>query len=92
MTSALPEEITNTAEAISIMHSITVDAEYARAAHEAMTNLCSGAGYALLYAPEEIRKLVEQAIEVGYATALKDVADGRFDDEVRQWRPGLAEQ
>ncbi|MGA4545779.1 hypothetical protein ACPA54_37905 [Uniformispora flossi] len=92
MPSSLPEEITATADAISIMHTGTVEAEYAKAAHEAMASLCSGAGHALLYAPDEIRKLVEQAIEVGYAAALKDVAAGRFDDEVRQWRPGLCEQ
>ncbi|OPC82197.1 hypothetical protein B4N89_15755 [Embleya scabrispora] len=74
------------------MHSGSVDAEHAEATHEAMANLCSGAGYALLHVPDKIRKLVGQALEVGYATALRDVADGRFDDEVRQWRPDLVEQ
>ncbi|WP_345680604.1 hypothetical protein [Yinghuangia aomiensis] len=73
------------------MHTSTVPGEHARESGHAMANLCSGAGYGLLDAPEDLRTTVERAIEIGYATALEHVRDGSFDEDLRQWRPELFE-
>jgi hypothetical protein len=42
-------------------------------------------------ATAEMIDLVEQAIQIGYAAALKDVENGDFDDDILQWRPDLAD-
>ncbi|MDI3390677.1 hypothetical protein QIS99_31450 [Streptomyces sp. B-S-A8] len=91
MTPSPQEEIKNAAHAISNMHVATVPGDHARAAGHAAANLCSGAGYRLLYIPTELQQLITQAIEIGYATALQDVRDGDFDGVIREWRPGLFE-
>lgn len=49
-----------------------------RAASEAAANLMSGHG-GFLYAPTAMARLVTQAIEIGYVTALRDMRDGRID-------------
>jgi hypothetical protein len=36
--------------------------------------------------------MLVNAIEIGYMAALNDVRDGDLDDEIRMWRPDLAEQ
>ncbi|WP_434592038.1 hypothetical protein [Streptomyces sp. A5-4] len=90
MTSPSQEEIRNAAQAISDMHLATVPGTHARAAEHAAANLCSGAGHSLLYAPMKLQQLIAEAIEIGYATALKDVRDGAFDDDIREWRPDLS--
>ncbi len=92
MTSSPQEAITNAAQAISDMHIATVPGEHAHAAGHAAANLCSGAGHRLLYLPTELQQLVTEAIEIGYVTALKDVRDGDFDGDIRQWRPHLLEE
>ncbi len=91
MTSPLQEEIENAAQAISDMRVATVPGEHARAAGHAAANLCSGAGHRLLYAPLELRQLITEAIEVGYAAALQDVRNGDFDSNILEWRPTLFE-
>ncbi len=60
-----------------------------RAAEEATANLLSGFGYQ--DAPMHVLQMFSHAIEIGYATALRHVRDGHFDDDIRQWRPDLAE-
>lgn len=59
-----------------------------RTAGQASTNLMSGSG--LLYVPTEVIQMLTQAIEVGYATALKAVRDGNHDEDIRHWRPDLS--
>jgi hypothetical protein len=34
--------------------------------------------------------MLVHAIEIGYATAVQDLRDGSFDEDIRQWRPDLA--
>jgi hypothetical protein len=91
MTSSPQEEIKNAAQAISDMHVATVSGEHAQAADHAAANLCSGAGHQLLYLSPELQQLIDEAIEIGYATALQAVRNGNFDDEIPEWRPGLFE-
>jgi hypothetical protein len=61
-----------------------------RRAYDAVANLWSGYGYQ--DAPTEVIKMLVNAIEIGYMPALNDVRDGDLDDEIRMWRPDLAEQ
>jgi hypothetical protein len=91
MTSSLQEEIKNAAKAVSDMHVATVPGEHARAAGHAAANLYSGAGHRLLYASPELRQLITEAIEVGYAAALQDVRNGDLDSNILEWRPTLFE-
>jgi hypothetical protein len=42
-------------------------------------------------APIEVLQMMANAMEIGYARALEDVRDGKYDREVRAWRPDLAE-
>ncbi|MFI1174161.1 hypothetical protein [Streptomyces melanogenes] len=44
-----------------------------------------------MHLPTELQQLITEAIEIGYATALKDVRDGDFDGDIREWRPDLFE-
>jgi hypothetical protein len=55
----------------------------------AVANLWSGYGYQ--EAPTHVLKMFVQAIEIGYAAALRDVRDGHFDSQIQMWRPDLAE-
>ncbi|MFE1339808.1 hypothetical protein ACFW6K_19260 [Streptomyces sp. NPDC058733] len=91
MASTPQEQFKNAAQAISDMHVATVSGEHARAAGHAAANLYSGAGHRLLYAPPELRQLITDAIEVGYAAALQDVRNGEFDSNILEWRPALFE-
>ncbi|WP_328328683.1 MULTISPECIES: hypothetical protein [unclassified Streptomyces] len=92
MTSTSQEEIGTAAQAITDLHIATVPDEHARAAGHAAANLCSGAGADLLYAPPRLQQLIAEAIEVGYATALRDVHNGNFDEDIQEWRPVLFEE
>jgi hypothetical protein len=84
------EEVDDWVDAIARLHGITVEGSGdGRAAEEAAANLLSELGYQ--DAPMHILQMFSQAIEIGYATALRHVRDGRFDDDIRQWRPDLAE-
>ena len=62
----------------------------ARTAYEAVANLWSGYGYQ--DAPIEVLRMLVNAIEIGYMAALNDIRDGDLDNEIRMWRPELAEQ
>ena len=92
MTSTSQEEIENVAQVITDLHIATVPGEHARAASHAAANLCSAAGADLLYAPTRLQQLITEAIEVGYATALRDVRNGDFDGDIQAWRPDLFEE
>ncbi|MBB5939460.1 hypothetical protein [Streptomyces zagrosensis] len=46
----------------------------------------------LLYAPAALQQMIAEAIEVGYATALREVQNGDFDDKLREWHPTLFEE
>lgn len=56
-------------------------------AARAAVNLMSGCG--VIDAPRDVLKMIRQAIETGYAKALEDVRDGRFDGQIQMWRPDL---
>ncbi|PGH48130.1 hypothetical protein [Streptomyces sp. Ru87] len=92
MTSSSQEEIRNTAQAVTDLHIATVPGEHARPAGHAAANLCSEAGPALLAAPTQLQNLIAEAIEIGYAAALRDVRDGDFDGDLQEWRPGLFQE
>jgi hypothetical protein len=49
------------------------------------------AGFGSGDAPAKVLQAMLQSIEIGYATALRDVREGAFDDDVRLWRPELFE-
>ncbi len=53
--------------------------------------LLSGSGVIGTRATGEMIGLIEQAVQLGYAAALKDVENGDLDDDILQWRPDLAE-
>jgi hypothetical protein len=84
-------EVNDWAEAIASLHASTAhDPGDARRAYDAVANLWSGYGYQ--DAPTEVLRMLVNAIEIGYMAALNDVRDGDLDDEIRMWRPDLAEQ
>ena len=77
-------------DAIANLHASTShDPGDARRAYEAVANLWSEYGYQ--DAPIEVLRMLVNAIEIGYMAALNDVRDGDLDDEIRMWRPDLAE-
>ena len=69
---------------------LPLGAQDQRAASEAMANLSSAFGYQ--DAPTDVLRMLVAATEVGYMTALRDVRDGDFDDEILEWRPDLVDQ
>ncbi|GGK41767.1 hypothetical protein GCM10010124_38220 [Pilimelia terevasa] len=85
----IPEEaIDNWISAVANLHDYaTRDPADARAADEAVAMLWSGYGYQ--DAPMQVLRMFCQAIEAGYATALRDVREGRYDAEIQTWRPDL---
>ncbi|MCX4675587.1 hypothetical protein OG413_09740 [Streptomyces sp. NBC_01433] len=89
MASPSQEEIGSAVRAVSDLHMATVHDEHARATDHAAANLCSDAG--LSVAPPWLHQLINEAIQIGYAAALRDVRDGDFDDDIREWRPYLSE-
>jgi hypothetical protein len=58
-------------------------------AGNAVADLMSGWG--MINAPLEVLEMIRQALEVGYATALEHVRDGRVDDQIEMWRPLVPE-
>jgi len=60
------------------------DTDCWRPAAEAAAILMSKWG--AINAPREVRAMIQQAIETGYATALAHVRDGEFDGQIRMWR------
>ncbi|CNF01156.1 Uncharacterised protein [Mycobacterium tuberculosis] len=69
------EELDDCVRRISGLWGIEVDdSGHEHAAGEAAASLMSGSG--LLYVPPEILRMLRQAIEIGYAAALKSVEDG----------------
>ncbi|MFI9585584.1 hypothetical protein ACIHCQ_27910 [Streptomyces sp. NPDC052236] len=84
------EQLNGFVQAINDLHIATVRDEDARAASEAAANLHSGSGY--LDAPMEVLEAFSRAIEIGYAAALQDVRQGKFDTDIAEWRPELLER
>lgn len=69
------EELDDCVQRIGGLWAIEVGGSgYERAAGEVAANLMSGSG--LLYAPSEILNMLREAMEIGYAAALKSVEDG----------------
>lgn len=84
-------DVNDWTEAIANLHASTArDPGDERRAYDAVANLWSGYGYQ--DAPTEVLRMLVNAIEIGYMAALGDVRDGDLDDEIRMWRPDLAEQ
>lgn len=83
------DEIDDWVRAIGHLHdSVARDPGDARAAAEAVANLWSGYGYQ--NAPPSVLQMFTEAMEIGYVTALQDVREGGFDDEIAMWRPDLS--
>jgi hypothetical protein len=40
-------------------------------------------------APLPVLRMMTQAVEAGYAYALRDVREGKYDDEIAAWRPRI---
>ncbi len=90
-TEPLEYDIHSWAEAIANLHANTArNTDNARRAYEATSNMWSGHGYQ--DAPIEVQRILINAIEIGYMTALNHVRGGDLDNEIRIWRPMLAEQ
>ena len=87
----LPEQrLVEWAEAIEQLHQhITREETDGRIAATATTNLWSDFGYP--GGPPRVVTLVRQAIEIGYAAALRDVRDGDFDELIEVWQAGPEE-
>lgn len=85
------EDISECAERVSILWGVEVSGSgHERSASEAAANLMSAGGF--LYEAPALLDMLTQAIEVGYAAALKAVEDGDYDDEIRHsWRTALFE-
>lgn len=83
-------EVSQWAEAVVNLHTGTAhDKGDERRAYEAMANVWSAYGYQ--DAPIEVLRMLATATEIGYLAALNDLRDGDLDDEIRTWRPDLAE-
>lgn len=84
-------EVSQWAEAVINLHAGTAhDEGDGRRAYEALANVWSAYGYQ--DAPIEVLRMLVTATEIGYLAALSDVRNGDLDDEIRMWRPDLAEQ
>jgi hypothetical protein len=85
------EDVEEWSRAMSALWGNEVDGTgHERAASEAAANLMSSSG--LLYVPSEVLSMLTQAIEVGYANALRAVENGDYDGEIRHsWRTDLFE-
>ena len=55
-----------------------------------MANRRSGYGYQ--DASTEVIRILVHTTEADYMAALNDVRDGDLDDDIRTWRPDLAER
>ena len=80
-------DLSSWAAATAGVHEVVVPAQDACAAAEAAARLWSEFGFH--HAPTPVLEMLVQAIEAGYATALRDIRDGRLDGEIRMWRPDL---
>lgn len=90
MTGVPQDTIDDWAHAISTLyHGLRADLTDERIARDAVANLWSGFGYQ--DAPTEVTQMFLHALEAGYLTALRDVRDGDLDEQILEWRPGLAE-
>jgi hypothetical protein len=68
-------------------HSFNVDGGDELTAQRAIANLLSAYGYQ--NAPFPVLEMFAHLLEVGYLTALRDVRNGGFDDELAMWRPDI---
>lgn len=90
MADVTAEELDSCVEIVSAMWGSEVaGGGYEREAKHAAAMRMSGSG--IIHAAPALGDLVEWAIEIGYMAALKDVQDGEHDNNIRQWRPDLAE-
>jgi hypothetical protein len=91
MTDASSEELDGCIRTIDALWADQVDGSgHETPAREASANLMSGSGF--LDAPYEVLRMLTNAIEVGYAAALKAVEDGEYDDRIRyEWRAEMFE-
>jgi hypothetical protein len=79
---ATEDELDTWIQAISdLRDSVMMDPADETAAQGSVANLWSGFGYT--DAPAPVLQMLINAIEAGYATALRDMREGRLDDEVR---------
>lgn len=77
-------EVSSWVETARMIHENAVEDTIARATSNAAANIMSASGF--LDARREILTMFDQLIEAGYAHALRDVRDGRYDTEIESWR------
>ncbi|MER6811057.1 hypothetical protein ABT299_17425 [Spirillospora sp. NPDC000708] len=91
MTDASSEELEGCIRTIDALWGLRVDGSgHESSAREAAANLMSGTGF--MDAPQELLEMLDKAIEVGYAAALRAVEDGEYDVQIKhEWRAGMLE-
>lgn len=70
--------------AAATLHENTMTDELARDVRHAGAMLMSGSGF--LDAPTPVLEMFTQLLEAGYAQALRDVRDGKYDADITAWR------
>ncbi|HEV7934911.1 MAG TPA: hypothetical protein VGP70_21695 [Actinomadura sp.] len=91
MTDASSDELDGCIRTIDALWADQVDGSgHEASAREAAANLMSGSGF--MDAPYDVLRMLTNAIEVGYAAALRAVEDGEYDDKIQnEWRAGMLE-
>lgn len=77
-------DLDNLIEAVGMLHAHAVHSGDASTVAEAAANELSGWGYQ--DAPLEVLYMIDNAVQTGYALALRDLRDGDLDDEIRVHR------
>jgi hypothetical protein len=87
MTGASEDDVRGWVVAVASLHDHAVQDQDACAAADAAAQLWSGLGFRA--APTPVLEMLVQAIDAGYAAALRDLREGSLDDANRAWRTDL---
>lgn len=82
-------EVDQWVDAITQLHVHEVHADIAREVGHEIGMLMSEYGFQ--GAPMHVLRMMSNAMEIGYARAIYDVQDGKYDRDIRNWRPELNE-
>jgi hypothetical protein len=85
---AFSDDVSAWTAAAASLHEHTVSDDLARDAGHSAAMLMSGSGF--LDAPLEVLQMFTNLLDAGYAQALRDVRDGKYDLDITGWRPELA--
>lgn len=85
MSAASEQDILNWRRGVDSMHSyVGGDTFDLQSARDQVQMLWSGNGFR--ETQDDVQQLFVQLVEIGYMAALRDVREGRYDDQVRSWR------